>query len=83
VKYTLRYTQRAVTDIEQLDTLVKKRLAGKILELQDNPVGKSKKLLNMKLGSYRYRIGDYRIIFDIKGTDVVILRVGHRREIYR
>ncbi len=81
--FTLRFTQRAVKDIEQLDTLVKKRLAKKILALQDDPIGKSKKLLNPKLGSYRYRIGDYRVIFDIAGSDIVILRVGHRKEIYR
>jgi len=35
------------------------------------------------LGTYRFRIGDYRVIFDIEGKDIVALRVGHRRDIYR
>lgn len=35
------------------------------------------------LGTYRYRIGDYRVIFDMDGKKVVILRIGHRREVYR
>ncbi|MFZ6016134.1 MAG: type II toxin-antitoxin system RelE family toxin [Nitrospirota bacterium] len=26
---------------------------------------------------------DYRVIFDIEGKDIVILRVGHRKEIYK
>jgi len=29
------------------------------------------------------RLGDYRVIFDIEGEDIVILRVGHRRDVYR
>ncbi len=82
MKFELLYTQRAVKDIGQFDTLVKKRLAKKTADLQDNPVEKSTKLLNAKLGTYRYRIGDYRVIFDIIGRSVVILGVGHRKEIY-
>lgn len=35
------------------------------------------------LGSYRFRIGDYRVVFDLEGDQIVILRVGHRREIYK
>ncbi|MBC8526038.1 MAG: type II toxin-antitoxin system RelE/ParE family toxin [Candidatus Cloacimonetes bacterium] len=36
-----------------------------------------------KLGSYRFRIGNYRVIFDIDEDKLVILRVGHRKNIYR
>jgi mRNA interferase RelE/StbE len=36
-----------------------------------------------RLGSYRFRIGDYRVIFDREGDEIVVLRVGDRREIYR
>ena len=31
----------------------------------------------------RLRVGDYRIIFDETATTIVVLAVGHRREIYR
>ncbi|MDZ7363783.1 MAG: type II toxin-antitoxin system RelE/ParE family toxin [candidate division KSB1 bacterium] len=41
------------------------------------------KLSSFDLGSYRFRIGDYRVIFDVDGAALVILRAGHRREIYR
>jgi len=40
-------------------------------------------MVDPALGTYRFRIGDYRVIFDIEGNEVVVLRVGHRREIYR
>jgi mRNA interferase RelE/StbE len=34
---------------------------------------------------YRVRVGDYRIVYEIKDTVliVVVLEIGHRREIYR
>ncbi|WP_457554830.1 type II toxin-antitoxin system RelE family toxin [Candidatus Pyrohabitans sp.] len=28
-------------------------------------------------------IGDYRVIFDVDGDNIVILRIGHRKSIYR
>ncbi len=83
MKFTLVYTKRAVKDIQELDPLAQKRLAKKLESLQEDPIVKSKKLMNSDLGSYRFRIGDHRVIFDLVGSQVVILRVGHRREIYR
>jgi mRNA interferase RelE/StbE len=35
------------------------------------------------LFSYRFRVGEYRVIFDLEGDDIVVLRVGHGRQIYR
>lgn len=33
-------------------------------------------------GMHKLRIGDYRVIFTLAGSNVLILRIGHRREIY-
>ena len=82
-EFRLVFTDRARRDIEQLDTLARKRIGKSICALESGPLAKSKKLIESKLGTFRYRIGDYRVIFDLHGKDVVILRVGHRREIYR
>ena len=81
--FDIVYTVRAVKDIESLDRLVQKRIAKKILSLRHDPIRISKKMINPVLGTYRYRIGDYRVIFDIRLRRVVVLRVGHRKEIYR
>ncbi len=40
-------------------------------------------LTDPQLGTYRFRVGDFRVIFDLHGRDIVILRVGHRKSIYR
>ncbi len=34
-------------------------------------------------GLRKYRIGDYRVIYSILGDDVLILRIAHRRDVYK
>lgn len=81
--YTLLYTKSAVEDIHKLDTVIKKRIKKKLEEYAINPLLYAKKLVNSLLGSYRWRVGNYRIVFDIDEVNIVILRIRHRREIYR
>lgn len=50
---------------------------------QDDPIEFAESLVRSELGSYRFRIGDYRAIFDIEDGAIIILLVGHRRDIYR
>lgn len=83
MSYKLVYTKIAFRDIQKLDNVAKKRIKKKLEELSRNPIGLSKKLISSSLGTYRFRVGNYRIIFDIDKQNIVILRVGHRREIYK
>ena len=83
MNYNLVYTRKAEKDIKKLDSSIKSRIGNALLKLQDNPLLYSDKLSDPALGTYKFRIGDYRVIFDIEGNDVVVLRVGHRREIYK
>ncbi|MDN3513314.1 MAG: type II toxin-antitoxin system RelE/ParE family toxin [Candidatus Brocadia sp.] len=83
MSYNLVYTRRAEKDIKKLDASIKSRIGNALLKLQENPLEHSDKLSDPALGTYKYRIGDYRAIFDVEGSDVVILRIGHRREIYK
>lgn len=50
---------------------------------QDDPVEFAESLVRGELGSYRFRIGDYRAIFDLDAGAIIILLIGHRRDIYR
>jgi len=81
--YQIFYTKSAFQDIKKLDIVVKKRIKKKIEEFSSYPLSHAKKLINSSIGSYRWRIGNYRIVFDIDKNKIVILRVGHRREIYK
>jgi mRNA interferase RelE/StbE len=81
--YKILITDRASKDIEKLDISIKKRIGERLKSFSANPLHYAKKLINPKIGSYRFRIGDYRVIFDIVDDSIVILRVGHRSSIYK
>ena len=83
MKYRLVYTRRAERDIKKLEPNTKDRIGKVLLRYSEDPLRFAEKLSDPILGEYRFRIGDYRVIFDIKGDEIVVLRVGHRREIYR
>ncbi len=83
MNYRLVYTQRASRDIQKLEPKVKSRIGKALLRFESDPLGCAKRLTNASLGTYRFRVGDYRIIFDLEGEEIVVLRVGHRREVYR
>ena len=83
MKYELVYTQRAIKDIQKLDAQIKARIGKTLLRYKEAPLDFAERLTDSAIGSYRFRIGDYRVIFDIEGHDIVVLRVGNRREIYK
>jgi len=64
VKYTLIYTRRAERDIAGLDLKTKERIGKTLLRYREEPLRYAEKLSDPILGTYRFRIGDYRVIFD-------------------
>ena len=83
MKYELLYTKRAARDISRLDQVAKERLRKTLERYAQSPFDYAKKMVDPALGTYRFRIGEYRVIFDVESNKIVVLRVGHRREIYR
>lgn len=81
--YKVVFTQKALKDLENINEGIKNRIATKLKEYAKEPLRYARKLINPKIGTYRFRIGDYRVIFDIDDENIVILRVGHRRIIYK
>ena len=81
--YKVVLTQRALRDLENLDREMQNRIAKKLNGYAKEPLKYAKKLITPKIGTYRFRIGDYRVIFDIDGENIVILRIGHRKDIYK
>ena len=85
--YTVEFTPKAVKQLKKLDKATAAMIVGwirKNLDGCDNPRQHGKNLTANKSGQWRYRVGDYRIISHIQDDKVLILvlEVGHRREIY-
>ena len=81
--FKLLYTKSALEDVKKLDSVTKKRVKKKVEEYAIHPLAHSKRLTNPAVGTYRWRVGNYRVIFDLDNANIVVLRIRHRREIYR
>lgn len=51
-------------------------------KLGTNPIAFGKPLQYSLKGARRLRVGDFRVIFTIEGDIVLIVKIGHRREVY-
>ncbi len=83
MKFRLVYTERAVRDIKSLDPGTKRRIKETLKRYESDPIKHAEHLTDSELGTFRFRIGDYRVVFDLERANIVVLRVGHRREIYK
>jgi mRNA interferase RelE/StbE len=83
VAYRLLFTRRAARDLEALEPDVRRRIGEALERYRQEPLRHARGMAHPSLGGYRFRVGDYRVIFDIEGEEIVVLRVGHRGQIYR
>lgn len=87
MKYRVEFTQRALKDLKKLDKHTAALILGwirKNLENCENPRLYGKGLTANRSGQWRYRVGDYRLLAEIEDDKIIILilNVGHRRDIY-
>ncbi|MDO8632213.1 MAG: type II toxin-antitoxin system RelE/ParE family toxin [Phycisphaerales bacterium] len=75
--------RRAERELSDLPDAVMRRIVDKLRQLAENPFPRGVKKLEG--GGYRIRIGDYRVLYDVRSADrtVVISAIGHRRDVYR
>lgn len=76
---------RAAKQLVAISSTYRKRIVAKIDALQSDPRPTGCKKLQGERDVYRIRIGDYRVVYQIRDKELLILivRVGHRGEIYR
>lgn len=86
MKYQVLFKPTAVKDLRKLPTTLQKRIKEK-LEFylsQGEPLDYAVQLVgNKESGEYRFRVGDYRLVFDKEGDSLIILYIEHRRDVYR
>ena len=81
--YNITYKKSVRRDLKRLS----KAEAGRILDQIDKELSikaDSNPVLKAQFAGLRkYRVGDYRVIYVILGDDVLILRIGHRKDVYK
>ncbi|HEY5195824.1 MAG TPA: type II toxin-antitoxin system RelE/ParE family toxin [Solirubrobacteraceae bacterium] len=83
--YRISLSPAAARQLRKFDPQVRRRIQGVLELLAVEPRPPAATRLVGGAGEWRVRTGDYRIVYEIEDQEllVLVLRVGHRREIYR
>ena len=81
--YSISYKSSVAKDLKKLSKAEARRVLDQIdKDLTKNPK-KYPVLKGEFAGLHKYRVGDYRVVYAVVERDVVILRIGHRKDVYR
>lgn len=80
----IEWTKDAVADLQKIDKAIVKRILNKMLWFSHHFHNITPEpLLGDLSGTFKLRIGDWRVIYTIETDVIVVQAIGHRREIYR
>ncbi len=84
MKYSVEFSRRAARQIDDLEANLRIRVIKRIEALSDNPRPLGVQKLAGSEDDYRIRIGDYRVVYEIRDALLVVLvmKVAHRRQVY-
>jgi mRNA interferase RelE/StbE len=81
--YEIKFSNSALRDLKSLEKEAKESIKKAILVLAENPfIGDTKKL-RLPLEGYRMRKGDYRILFEMEKSIIIISTIKHRKDVYK
>jgi len=84
LKYEVKLSKRAYRELDSLDLSLRQRILDKLEELQEDPFPRGAVKLQGTESSYRVRVGDYRILYDVLNKEglVLINKIDHRSTVY-
>ena len=84
MRYAIRIKESAARELQRIEKADRERLIAAIDRLAENPFAGSA-LKGELRGLRRIRVGDYRLLYEVRERDLVVLvlRAAHRREAYR
>ena len=83
--YKIHWKKSAVKELKKLERAFIPKILEVIENLAENPYPAGTKKLQSSEHTYRLRVGDYRVVYSVKETQVIIeiIRIGHRKDIYK
>lgn len=87
--WQIEFDADALKELRKLDKPIQVRLVGFLrrrVSLLEDPRSIGEALSGDKLGQFwKYRVGDWRLVCDIQDQRIIVrvLRIGHRREVYK
>lgn len=82
MKFQIVWSDSALKELKKLERSVSKRIFAKVSLLENEPYRHVQKLVGSPF--FKLRVGDYRIILEIKQEvlHILVIKVGHRSKIY-
>ncbi len=82
---SLVYTRRALKDLAALSAADGQRMRERLKAYAAAPEapGQDVNPLTGAAGNFRLRSGDWRALFSVSGDEMIVYRIGRRREVYR
>ncbi len=83
--YRVEFARSAIKDLRGIDRHWIPKIVASIEALESDPRPSGCKKLVGSDHTYRLRIGDYRVVYDIQDDILIVLvvRIRHRRDVYR
>ena len=81
--YSINYKKSVQRDLKKLSKAEAQHILNQIEKELSEKADAYPTLKGQFAGLRKYRTGDYRIIYVILGNDVLVLRIGHRKDVYK
>lgn len=81
--YNVVYKKSVQRDLKKLSKAEARRILNQIEEDLSKNADAYPVLKGQFAGLRKYRVGDYRVIYAILGEDALVLRIGHRKDVYK
>ena len=85
--YSYKLSEKTLRQLKKFDPQTRKRIIQKLDWFceQDDPLEFAHGLHDSDLGEYRFRVGDWRVVFDAESESKIlkVLIIDHRKQVYR
>ena len=81
--YNIVYKKSVQRDLKKLPKAEARRVLNQVEEELSKHADTYPLLKGQFAGLRKYRVGDYRVIYAILGDEVLVLRIGHRKDVYK
>ena len=83
--WSVSYTAEAIRSLSRMDPRIAKRIRSKVLALARDPNAPNNNIKKLTgVDGFRLRVGDWRVVYVLRhqALTVIVIRVGHRSEVY-
>jgi len=83
--YSVLFSKSIKQDVKGIEKADLSRIMDSIHALADNPFPSGCRRLKGSKSSYRIRVGQYRVVYEVEveAATVTIFRIRHRKDVYR